>query len=58
MTINDAESAALAAVDAAAVARTLLELLAVPSVTGTAAESDLQHLLARHLQRLDLDVDL
>ncbi|MEV0494993.1 ArgE/DapE family deacylase [Streptomyces atratus] len=57
-TLSDAEAAALAAVDEAAVARTLLELLAVPSVTGSAAESELQHLLARHLQRLDLDVDL
>ncbi|MGI5255490.1 ArgE/DapE family deacylase [Actinacidiphila glaucinigra] len=38
--------------------RTLLELLAVPSVTGSAAESELQHLLARHLEKLDLNVDL
>ncbi|MFI8008453.1 ArgE/DapE family deacylase [Streptomyces sp. NPDC086010] len=56
--LNAAEAAALAAVDEAAVARTLLELLAVPSVTGSAAESELQHVLARHLQRLDLDTDL
>lgn len=56
--LSDAEAAALSAVDGAAVARTLLELLAVPSVTGSAAESDLQHLLAGHLRRLDLDVDL
>jgi acetylornithine deacetylase len=56
--LNAAEAAALAAVDEAAVARTLLELLAVPSVTGSAAESELQHLLARRLQRLDLDTDL
>lgn len=56
--LSDVEAAALAAVDEAAVAGTLLDLLAVPSVTGSAAESDLQHLLARHLQRLDLDVDL
>jgi len=54
----DVETAALAAVDEAAIARTLLELLAVPSVTGSAAESELQHLLARHLERLGLDVDL
>ncbi|KAA2266531.1 ArgE/DapE family deacylase [Solihabitans fulvus] len=53
-----AESAALAAIDEAALARTLLELLAVPSVTGSAAESELQHLLARRLDRLGLDVDL
>jgi acetylornithine deacetylase len=36
----------------------LLELLEIPSVTGSAAESELQHVLARHLQRMDLDVDL
>jgi acetylornithine deacetylase len=55
---SDLEAAALAAVDEAAVARMLLDLLAVPSVTGSAAESELQHLLARHLERMDLDVDL
>ncbi|MCX2950309.1 ArgE/DapE family deacylase [Lentzea sp. NEAU-D7] len=58
MTINDVEAAALAAVDEAAIGRLLLDLLAVPSVTGSAAESDLQHVLAGHLERLDLDVDL
>ncbi|MFF7137251.1 ArgE/DapE family deacylase [Streptomyces sp. NPDC008196] len=57
-TLSDAEAAALAAVDEADAARTLLELLSIPSVTGSAAESELQHLLARHLRRLDLDVDL
>ncbi|POX48288.1 ArgE/DapE family deacylase [Streptomyces sp. Ru72] len=56
--LSDVEAAALAAVDEAAVAEMLLELLAVPSVTGSAAESEVQHLLARHLDRLDLDVDL
>ncbi|MCG8927553.1 ArgE/DapE family deacylase [Lentzea sp. CC55] len=58
MTINDVEAAALAAVDEAAIGRLLLDLLEVPSVTGTAAESELQHVLAGHLERLDLDVDL
>ena len=58
MTINDVEAAALAAVDEAAIGRLLLDLLAVPSVTGSAAESELQHVLAGHLERLDLDVDL
>ncbi|CCK28325.1 peptidase dimerization domain-containing protein [Streptomyces davaonensis JCM 4913] len=52
------EGAALAAIDEADVARTLLELMAVPSVTGSAAESELQHLLARRLELLDLNVDL
>ncbi|MFC3893868.1 ArgE/DapE family deacylase [Lentzea rhizosphaerae] len=58
MTTNDVEAAALAAVDEAAIGRLLLELLEVPSVTGSAAESELQHVLAGHLERLDLDVDL
>ncbi|MET9226010.1 ArgE/DapE family deacylase [Lentzea sp. NPDC003310] len=58
MTINDVEAAALAAVDEAAIGRLLVELLEVPSVTGSAAESELQHVLAEKLRRLDLDVDL
>ncbi len=57
-TVRTVEAAALDAVDEGAIARTLLELLAVPSVTGSAAESELQHVLARHLERLGLDVDL
>lgn len=56
--LNDDESAALAAVDAAATARTLMELISVPSVTGSAAESELQHQLAGRLEWLGLDVDL
>ncbi|MFG2800008.1 ArgE/DapE family deacylase [Streptomyces pseudovenezuelae] len=56
--VSDVEASALAAVDEAVIARLLLELLAVPSVTGSAAESELQHVLARHMERLDLDVDL
>lgn len=56
--VSDVEAAALAAVDENAIAGTLLDLLAVPSVTGSDAESELQHVLAGHLRRLDLDVDL
>lgn len=56
--VSDVEASALTAVDEAAIARILQELLAVPSVTGSAAESELQHVLARHLERMDLDVDL
>lgn len=52
------EAAALAAVDEAALAELLLDVLAVPSVTGSAAESELQHRLARDLGRFGLDVDL
>ncbi|GGP79643.1 ArgE/DapE family deacylase [Streptomyces calvus] len=56
--LTDEEQAALAAVDEAALGRTLLELVAVPSVTGSAAESELQHLLAGRLERLGTEVDL
>jgi acetylornithine deacetylase len=47
--LTRAETAALAAIDERALGRLLLDLLAVPSVTGTAAESELQHTLAGHL---------
>ncbi|MGA5108555.1 ArgE/DapE family deacylase [Streptomyces sp. NRRL S-1314] len=56
--LTDEESAALAAVDEAGTARTLMELISVPSVTGSAAESELQHQLAGRLEWLGLDVDL
>ncbi|MGW1727331.1 ArgE/DapE family deacylase [Streptomyces sp. NPDC002306] len=55
---SDEEAAALAAIDEAAVGRTLLELIAIPSVTGSSAESEIQHHLARRLEHLGLDVDL
>jgi acetylornithine deacetylase len=41
--LSPIEAAALAAIDEAALARELLDLLAVPSITGTAEESALQH---------------
>lgn len=56
--LSNVEASAVAAVDEVAIARLLLELLAVPSVTGSAAESELQHVLARHLELRGLDVDL
>jgi acetylornithine deacetylase len=56
--LNTAESRALDHIDEAAIGRTLLDLIAVPSVTGSAAESELQHRLAARLERLGLDVDL
>ncbi|MFI9470748.1 ArgE/DapE family deacylase [Streptomyces sp. NPDC052492] len=56
--LTDDEAAALAAVDEAAMARTLKELISVPSVTGSAAESELQHQLAGRLEWLGMDVDL
>ncbi|WP_369224380.1 ArgE/DapE family deacylase [Streptomyces sp. R39] len=56
--LTDQEAAALGCLDEAAVGRMLLELMAVPSMTGSAAESEVQHLLAGRLERLGLDVDL
>lgn len=56
--LTSAEERALAAVDREAVAASLTELLAVPSVGATDAEADVQHLLAKQLHRLGLDVDL
>jgi acetylornithine deacetylase len=56
--LTDVERTALAALDEQALVDSLLDLIAVPSITGSAAESDLQHRLAERLRRLDLDVDL
>lgn len=56
--LTDEETAALAAIDEAALGRTLLELIGVPSVTGSAAESELQHQLAGRLEWLGMEVDL
>ncbi|MCX5602952.1 ArgE/DapE family deacylase [Streptomyces phaeochromogenes] len=56
--LSTQEAAALAAVDEEAIARTLLELIAIPSVTGSPAESEAQHHLAGRLNQLGLDVDL
>ncbi len=52
------EIRALDAVDRAEIAAGLTELLAVPSVSGSDAESDVQHLLAKRLDGLGLAVDL
>jgi len=52
------EAAALDAVDRAGLVRTLTELIAVPSVSGSAAESEAQHVYAGELRRHGLDVDL
>ncbi|MGW0945039.1 ArgE/DapE family deacylase [Streptomyces sp. NPDC002623] len=56
--LDDREAAVLAAVDEEAVGRTLAELIAIPSVGGSPAESEIQHHLAGRLERLGLDVDL
>lgn len=56
--LTDVERAALDALDERALVDSLVELVAVPSITGSDAESDLQHRLAGRWRQLDLDVDL
>ena len=51
-------AAALDAVDPAALVALVQELVAVPTVTGSAAESEGQHLLERRLRRAGMDTDL
>lgn len=56
--LTDRELRALAFVDERELVRDLVALVDVPSVSGSDAESDVQHLLAKQLRELDLDVDL
>lgn len=56
--LTRAEERALAAIDRSAVVASLVELLAVPSVSGSDAESDVQHQLAKQVEALGLDTDL
>jgi acetylornithine deacetylase len=56
--LSDHELAALAYVDDRELVRDLLDLLVVPSISGSDAESDIQHRVAKQLVALDLDVDL
>ncbi len=56
--LTDIERHALDALDEPALRRNLLDLLAVPSITGSAAESELLHTLAGGAERLGLEVDL
>jgi acetylornithine deacetylase len=56
--LSHAEERALRAIDSTDAVTLLTELLAVPSVSGSAAESEIQHLMAKKLERFDLDVDL
>jgi len=55
--LSAAEAAVLSAVDGEWVVDRLCRLIAVPSVGGTPAESEVQHLLADWLGELDCDVD-
>ena len=52
-----AETRVLDALDEAELVATLVELVRVPSVTGTDAESDLQHTVARWCDEAGLEVD-
>ena len=56
--LTRAEERALAAIDREAVVSSLVDLLAVPSISGSDAECDVQHELAKDLDALGLDVDL
>ena len=56
--LSDRELRALAFVDERELVRDLVELVSIPSISGTDAESDIQHSLAKQLRGLDLDVDL
>jgi acetylornithine deacetylase len=56
--LTSVEKQALNAVDRDGIVTMLTELLAVPSVSGSDAECDIQHVLAKSLGQLDLDVDL
>jgi acetylornithine deacetylase len=56
--LSDLELRALAFVDERELVRDLVDLIGVPSVSGSDAECDVQHRLAKQVRELDLDVDL
>lgn len=56
--LTDDERRALDALDVPGIVADLCELVALPTVGGTDAESEVQHLLADRARALDLDVDL
>ncbi len=58
MTLTPTETRVLASLDADALVADLVESIRVPSITGTDAESELQHAQAAQLERLGIDVDL
>lgn len=55
--LTNADVAVLDALDEQALVESVVEMVRVPSVTGTAAESDLQHRHAARLAELGFDVD-
>jgi acetylornithine deacetylase len=56
--LDDVELRVLAFIDERELVRDLSALVAVPSVSGQDAESDILHRLAKQLRALDLDLDL
>lgn len=56
--LSEAETRALACLDPRELVDSLVELIDVPSVSGSDAECDIQQLLAKQVRDLDLDVDL
>ncbi|MBA3277382.1 MAG: ArgE/DapE family deacylase [Geodermatophilaceae bacterium] len=57
-TVSTREQRVLDAIDASWALDRLVELIAIPSITGSAAESDAQHRLAGYFDPLGLDTDL
>ncbi len=57
-TFSTHEQRLLDAIDAPWALERLVELIAIPSITGSAAESEAQHLLATHFDALGLNIDL
>jgi len=55
--LSSAEARALDSLDEAALVESLVDLVRVPSITGTSAESDVQHQQAAELARYGFDVD-
>jgi acetylornithine deacetylase len=56
--LSAAERRVLDAIDETELVATLVELVRTPSVTGTDAEADLQHTVARWFEEAELEVDL
>lgn len=57
MSLTAVEAAVVGAISPEILVADLIDLMRVPSVTGTAAESDSQHSVAETLRELDMDVD-
>ena len=56
--IDDLEARVLDSIDETAVTELLVDLVRVPSITGSDAESELQHTCVGRLRELDMDTDI